>query len=222
MSNNYNRSYGRMKARKLGEVRQNLLQEILPQVAVNPETNWRELQTQYNAIWLEIGFGTGAHLVNMARQNEEVLCLGAEPFSNGIAACLKAMLADNLSNIRIFPNDVRTLLASLPDGYLSRVDILFPDPWPKRAHHKRRLINAALLQELSRVMSVGAELNIASDHPDYQAWILEHMLQSPHFKWDNAHPNECFEQPLGFVKTRYQNKAAEYGNVPIYLRYIAR
>jgi tRNA (guanine-N7-)-methyltransferase len=218
-NNNFTRSYGRIKARKLGEGQQYSLSSLLPQVQISEATNWQTLSKPYLKNYLEIGFGSGVHLINTAKHNPDILCLGAEPFNNGIAGCLKQMQNEKLENIRIFPDDARLLLKIMPDNYLSQVDILFPDPWPKKAHHKRRLINADLLNELKRVMRKGAVLNIASDHADYQMWILENMLQSAHFKWDNIKPSECFAPPIGWLNTRYQDKALRNGDIPIFLRY---
>jgi len=168
---------------------------------------------------LEIGFGGGEHLVAQANAHPEQRYIGVEPFLNGVASCLRHIEESGAQNIRLHQGDARDVIARLPDASLDRVYILFPDPWPKTRHHKRRLIQPEFLSELARVMKPGAEVRFATDWANYASWTLEHFTREPRFSWlaDRA---EDWRKPWpGHTTTRYEEK--KLGDcAPIWLRFV--
>jgi tRNA (guanine-N7-)-methyltransferase len=144
--------------------------------------------------------------------------VGVEPFVNGMAKALQAIAARDLTgNIRLHFGDAATLLPWLPDRALARVDLIYPDPWPKRRHWKRRFIQEASLAELARVLRKGGEFRFVTDWPNYAAWTLRHLLRSPDFEW-SAECADDWRQPwAGFTPTRYEAKAKREGRTPCYL-----
>ena len=139
-------------------------------------------------VWLEIGFGGGEHLLWQARHNPRIGLIGCEPFQDGVVKMLSAMDEQQLTNIRLYADDARPLLRRLPEAGIGRAFILFPDPWPKARHHKRRLVSAATLGELARIMRAGAELRIATDDADYARWILLAVVGQAEFRLDGGRP----------------------------------
>jgi tRNA (guanine-N7-)-methyltransferase len=162
-------------------------------------------------VWLEIGFGGGEHLAEQAARRPEVLFLAAEPFLNGVASALRHIDERGLSNVRLRQGDARQLLADLPDASLERVFILFPDPWPKARHHKRRLIQAETVAELARVLRPGGTLRFATDWADYADWTIERLtaqpaFAQPAFAWTAERADDWRTPPADHVTTRYQEK----------------
>ena len=164
------------------------------------------LMPQARETWLELGFGGGEHLAAQAAAHPEVLALGAEPFVNGVASALRHVQDRGLSNVRIHPGDGRELLSALPEAAIARVFVLFPDPWPKSRHHKRRLINAETVAALARVMAPGAILRFATDWADYLGWTLERFAASPHFVWTAEQADDWRKPAPDHVSTRYEEK----------------
>ena len=164
-------------------------------------------------VWLEIGFGAGEHLAAQAVAHPDIGFIGAEPFENGVAALLARVQAENLVNVRVFADDARLLMARLPDASVGRLFILFPDPWPKARHHKRRMVGPATLPEFARILKDGGELRFASDDADYVAWVLEHAGREPAFRLDSR------ERGSDWPDTRYQGKAEAAGRACALLRY---
>lgn len=213
--------YGRRKGHKLRSQKQDLMDTLLPQLKielpeeeVNPEVFFENSPKE---IWLEIGFGGGEHLAFQAERNSENGIIGSEPFINGIASLLAHAQEKELENVRIFPDDCRDLIAKLKEASLSRVYILFPDPWPKKRHFKRRLVNQELLTALFRVLKPGGLLTVASDHPSYIEWIQEHLEKHPKFTPVSGHNVE--EEPKDWIKTRYQQKAEREGRKSFFFLY---
>ena len=134
-------------------------------------------------MWLEIGFGAGEHLVEQAKANPDVGIVGCEPFLNGIVAALAGLKREDISNVRLRLGDAQAVIEAVPDAFFSRVFVLYPDPWPKRRHNKRRLIAQGVIDALARVMRKGAELRFATDIDDYAGWTLVRFSASPHFRW---------------------------------------
>ena len=167
------RSFGRIKSRPIKPRQAGLLDTLLPKIAI-PEGafNPRAQKPDAAEVWLEIGFGGGEHLAEQAARRPDVLFLAAEPFLNGVASALRHIDERDLQNVRVHAGDARDLLAALPDASLDRVFILFPDPWPKARHHKRRLIQDEVVAELARVLKPGGALRFATDWKDYAAWTL--------------------------------------------------
>jgi len=168
---------------------------------------------------LEIGFGGGEHLVAQATAHPDHRLIGVEPFLNGVASCLRHIEESGAQNIRLHQGDARDVIARLPDASLDLVYILFPDPWPKTRHHKRRLIQPEFLGDLARAMKPGAELRFATDWANYAAWTLEHLTRDARFTW-RAERAEDWRQPWpGHVTTRYEEK--KLGDcAPIWLRFV--
>jgi tRNA (guanine-N7-)-methyltransferase len=201
------RSYGRIKARPIKPRQAALLETLLPRIAIpDGPVEPRALAADAAEVWLEIGFGAGEHMAAQAARHPGVLILGAEPFRNGVASALRHLDEQGLTNVRLRQGDARQLLADLPDAYLTRVFILFPDPWPKTRHKKRRLIQAEVIADLARVLAPGGRLRFATDWADYAAWTLLRMAQSPAFRWTAERADAWRAPPADHVTTRYEIK----------------
>jgi tRNA (guanine-N7-)-methyltransferase len=174
------------------------------------------------AVWLEIGFGSGEHLAEQARRHPEIGVIGSEVFVNGIAALVGHVERLGLSNVRVFDDDARLLLAGLPEASIGRLFLLFPDPWPKARHAKRRFIGPANLPILAHLLADGAELRVATDDPAYARWSLQHLICREEFLWLAARAADWREPPADWVETRYQRKAIAAGRRPIILRFERR
>jgi tRNA (guanine-N7-)-methyltransferase len=221
------RLYGRRRGRKLRAGQQRLGEILLPGLRVAlPVSGIIDppglFAAPVRAVWLEIGFGGGEHLADQAERHPETGIIGCEVFENGIVRLVGAVARRGLRNIRIFADDARRLLEALPAASIGRVFILFPDPWPKARHHKRRLVAPATLDRLARTMSDGAELRLATDDPGYLAWMLEHATAHPAFAWTARRAADWRERPLDWPPTRYEEKARAAGRVPSFLRFERR
>ena len=171
------------------------------------------------AIWLEVGFGSGENLVECAKNNPQVGIIGCDPFFEGIGKLLSRISSEKLENIRIFPGDVRDLLPALPVPCLEKIFVLFPDPWPKKRHHKRRLFQTGFLELLASATMPNAEVFFSTDHEEYARWVLALFLQSPLFTRDSkAGENWCCRPP-NIVSTRYENKALRAGRRSMFLKF---
>ncbi len=200
-----------------------LLPAVSPRLAEPARTNPLEtFDRPLRELWLEIGFGGGEHLLWQARAHPDVGLIGAEPFEDGIVKVLTAIEDEGLGNILVHGDDVRGLLRWLPDGSLSRVFILFPDPWPKKRHLKRRLINGHLVAMLARVLKSGGELRIATDIGDYARTILMALGGEPRFDWTAIRPADWRVRPDDWPATRYEAKAVREGRRCCYLTFVRR
>lgn len=219
----YLRSYGRRRGKKLRPGRERLMGELLPAISVNLE---RPLAGQFavpkRAYWLEIGFGGGEHLAAQAAAHPDVGMIGCEPFQDGVAKLLSQVDEAELENVRVHADDARQIFHLIPDGALERVFVLFPDPWPKTRHHKRRLIQAPLLDAFARMLADGGELRIASDHMDYVRWALTHVMRHRDFEWLAEGPSDWRAPPADWIRTRYEQKALARGETCVYLRFRRR
>jgi len=220
--------YGRRVGRPLRPYRQALVDKLLPSVeivaaetqeTISPGTHFCN---RYRTYWLEIGFGAGEHLAWQAQANPHVGIIGCEPFLNGVARLLADMDESNLVNIRIFRDDARFLLAALPDASIERIFILFPDPWPKSRHHKRRIVGPSVIPDLARILCDGAELRIATDDPGYKGWILQHILAPGDFGWSARRPSDWRNRPNDWPPTRYEQKANCAGRRGAYFQFVRR
>jgi tRNA (guanine-N7-)-methyltransferase len=201
------RSFGRIKSRVIKPRQAALMETLLPSLRVPAEAfDPRTLKADAAEVWLEIGFGGGEHLAAQAARAPDVLLIGAEPFQNGVASALRHVAGQGLGNVRLHDGDARDLLARLPGACLDRVFILFPDPWPKARHHKRRLIQADVAAELARVLKVGGRLRFASDWADYVDWSLERLRATPGLAWNAERADDWREPPADHVTTRYEQK----------------
>ena len=206
------RSYGRVNGRKLRPMQQELLDNLLPKLAVDIDGEFPK------PLHLEIGFGYGEHLFGLAQKYPDVNFIGCEPFVNGVATLLKYINESDVSNINILHGDARLLIDKLPESSVERVFILFPDPWPKAKHHKKRIICEENLKALARIMPKGARLDIATDHVEYGEWIAEKLADSTYFAENKS--VGAFAQPADWVETRYQQKARAEGREARFFNYV--
>ena len=172
-------------------------------------------------VWLEIGFGAGEHLLWQAAHNPNIGVIGAEPYISGMAKLLSKMAADArrmAANVRLYSDDARNIIEALPDASLARVFLLFPDPWPKTRHHKRRFVQREMLDQLARVMKPGAEFRFASDDAGYLNWTLERMMAHPAFAWTATRAEDWHTRTADWPQTRYEAK--ELHGKPAFLRFI--
>jgi tRNA (guanine-N7-)-methyltransferase len=176
------------------------------------------LGARRRSIWLEIGFGGGEHLARQAEDHPETGFIGCEIFENGIVKLLAQIERRRLDNLRIFRDDARRLIAALPPASIERVFMLFPDPWPKQRHHKRRIVSRETLDGLAEVMIDNAELRLATDDEGYLCWILERLTDHPAFEWLARRPGDWRERPPDWPVTRYEEKARAAGRSPSFLR----
>ena len=198
------RSYGRIKARPIKAKQAELLGSLGPKVEI-PESPFapRDLMPEAKAVWLEIGFGGGEHMAGQAERSPETLIIGVEPFLNGVASALRHVEERGLTNVRIHQGDAREVAARLPDGCLDRVFILFPDPWPKSRHHKRRLVQSEFLVELARLLKPGGGLRFATDWAEYADWTRKRVPATGLF---SATPADTAVPPADHLTTRYEEK----------------
>jgi tRNA (guanine-N7-)-methyltransferase len=196
---------------------------LLPRLAINvPASRHLDVAALFSnaqsSIWLEIGFGGGEHLAQLAEQHPQTGFIGCEVFENGIVKLLAQIERRRLGNIRIFADDARLIIAALPPASIGRVFILFPDPWPKRRQHKRRIVSRETLDGLAEIMTDGAELRLATDDADYLCWILEQITAHPAFEWLARRLADWRERPPDWPPTRYEAKARAAGRPPAFLR----
>ena len=174
------------------------------------------------AVWLEIGFGGGEHLAAQAARLPDHGLIGCEVFENGVVRLLAEVERLGLANLRLLIDDARPLLAALAEASLDRVFILFPDPWPKLRHHKRRLVSTATLDALAQAMADGAELRLATDDMDYLRWMLDRVTAHDAFEWLVRRPPDWRERTPDWPPTRYEQKALAAGRRPAFLRFRRR
>jgi tRNA (guanine-N7-)-methyltransferase len=216
------RSFGRRRGRKLSARQQHLLDAVLPRVTlgqVPAESLTGLFSVPVARTWLEIGFGGGEHLVWQARANPDVGLIGCEVFQDGVVKALAGIDEGALGNVRLSTEDARAVLRRLPDASLDRVFILFPDPWPKKRHVKRRLINRALLDELARAMQPAAELRIGTDIGDYLRTVMLAMRGHAGFEWQAQGPQDWRVRGADWPPTRYEAKAGREGRGCYFLRF---
>jgi tRNA (guanine-N7-)-methyltransferase len=202
-------TFGRRMGRALTPERQKLVEELLPQITINPSDLSQGWQIPPQELQLEIGFGRGDHLAVRAQNNPHIGYIGCEPFVNGVAHLLKLIKQHNIDNIRMWTDDARILLDQVPAHSLHKIFIFYPDPWPKLKHHNRRLITAEFLTHLSTKLVLGGELQIATDHKDYAQWILLRLQANSQFSSETT--SDWRDFPADFVPTRYQMRAERLG-----------
>jgi len=221
--------YGRRRGRKLRKGHAGLIGTRLAELAPpgigreeNPERLPLDLAKLFpgkREIWLEIGFGGGEHMAAQARTWPDVQIIGAEPFINGVAKLLATIERAGVTNLSVTDADARDVMDVLPDGSIGRVFLLYPDPWPKVRHHKRRFMNPGNLDQLARVMAQGAHLRVATDIADYARHSLEAVQRHPAFEWTAKRPADWREPWPEWPGTRYEAKALDEGRTPIYLTF---
>jgi tRNA (guanine-N7-)-methyltransferase len=215
------RSYGRIKSRPIKARQAGLMDSLLPTLALDlggPIDPWA-IMPDAAEIWLEIGFGGGEHLAAQAARRPDVLVMGAEPFLNGVASAVRHVEARALGNVRLLNGDARALMEVLPNAGLDRIFVLFPDPWPKTRHHKRRLIQPETLNQMAGVLKPGGGLRFATDWADYVDWTLERVLAHGAFAWPAERPDDWRRPPADHATTRYEEK--KLGDcAPVFLDFV--
>lgn len=221
-----NRLYGRASGHKLRKGQQELVDSLLPNIAVPAEGEITSQQLFGDAkgagrpLHLEIGFGSGEHLANRADMLPDHGFIGAEPFLNGVAAALAHIRDRRLANVRLWRGNALDVLQRVPDEALSFLYLLHPDPWPKARHAKRRMINDRPVDLFAAKLKRGGEFRLATDDPTYLAWSLMVMQRHAHqFEWLAETPKDFLEPSGGWIETRYGAKSRREGRRPYYLRY---
>jgi len=213
--------FGRRKGHRLRAPRAALLETLLPalalDLAVRPNTLDELYPEPVEQVRLEIGFGGGEHMIAQAQALPHVGFIGVEPFVNGMAKALAAIVANSLSNIRLHHGDATEVLDWLPTASLTCVDLLYPDPWPKRRHWKRRFVQDANIAVIARILRPNGEFRFATDIADYAAWTLRRTLRSPYFDWTAERADDWRLPWHDFAGTRYEAKAKREGRRPCYL-----
>lgn len=219
--------YGRRKGKHLKASQERYVEEDLAALSpgpvdwdVNPDRAPLDLTGLCcgRPLWLEIGFGGGEHLVHQAAQNPDVAIIGCEPYINGVAMLLGKIRKAGVENLRVYPGDARDLFDVLPDRSVAKAFLLYPDPWPKTRHHRRRFVTPEHLGPLARVMAPGARLRVATDIPDYVRQTLEEVPRHG-FEWLAEGPRDWREPWGDWLSTRYEQKALREGRVPHYLTF---
>ena len=221
--------YGRRHGKKLRPGQAGLIEKRLSELAP-PGTGWKEnpdrvpldlaaLYPGASEFWLEIGFGGGEHMLAQAQANPDVQIIGAEPFINGVAKLLAAIERAGVTNLAVTDADARDVMDVLPAGSVSRAFLLYPDPWPKTRHHKRRFVNPAQLDQLAHILAPGAHLRVATDIADYVRHTLEAMDLDPRFSWTASGPSDWRQAWDDWPGTRYEAKALREGRRPYYLTF---
>lgn len=201
------RSFSRRADRKISDERQKLMTEFLPKVSLHPDQMLGRWQ-------LEIGFGSGEHFVKRAELNKQIQFLGVEPFTKGFSRTLKEIYNKNIENIKLYNGDVHDLLPHFPDKIFEEIWILFPDPWPKKKHFKRRMINKEFLGLINKKLRDNGVIIIATDHENYAEWILEHLNDCSFLNIENKDKLHIF--PENWIASKYYEKAVKQGIAPLY------
>jgi tRNA (guanine-N7-)-methyltransferase len=214
--------FGRRKGHRLRPHQAGLVETLLPRLALDlgtaaPADLAGLFPMPVDEIRLEIGFGGGEYLAAQAEAHPRIGFIGCEPFVNGMAKALALIEARDLANIRLHLGDAVMVLDWLPTNSLAGIDLVYPDPWPKRRHWKRRFVQERTIADMVRILRRGGEFRFVSDIPDYAAWTLARMLRSPDFAWEAERADDWRRPWPGFVGTRYQAKAAREGRAPCYL-----
>ena len=201
------RFYGRRKGRPLRQSMKRRLDDVLPGLVFDPSVSPHIQFGRFADCYLEIGFGGGEHLAGLAAAMPDCDFIGAEPFINGVASLLRYIDEQQLGNIRIWPDDVRLILPKIDTASLAGAFIMFPDPWPKRRHAGRRILQPALLDQLAMMIRPGGKLVLASDDPTAKSWLLQAAIAHLDFVWTARRPADWRYRPASLPETRYMKKA---------------
>jgi tRNA (guanine-N7-)-methyltransferase len=214
--------FGRRKGHKLRARQADLIAHLLPRLALDitgpPVTDLTALfDRPVDNVRLEIGFGGGEHLIAEAQAVPDTGFIGCEPYVNGMAKILTLIEEGNVGNIRLFAGDASELLAFLPPRSLARIDLIHPDPWPKRRHWKRRFVQDTTIAAMARALKPGGEFRFVSDIDDYCAWTLAHFMRASDFAWTAERASDWRQPWPGYTMTRYGRKAQREGRDAAYL-----
>ena len=213
--------FGRRKGHALKPRQAALFDTLLPRLGLDlgqpaPADLRALFAPRIDEVRLEIGFGGAEHLIAQAAANPNVGYIGTDAFLNGVAKALVAIDERALGNIRLFHGDASELVDWLPEASLARIDLLYPDPWPKRRHWKRRFVQDDSLRRLARILGPGGEFRFATDIASYAEHVLIRILRSPDFVWTATCADDWRKPWAGFVRTRYEAKAIREGRTPAY------
>ncbi len=219
--------YGRLKGKSLKPSQKGYIDEDLAALSpgavgweANPERNPLDLDALFGGrpVWLEIGFGGGEHMVHQAARNPGVGIIGAEPYINGVAMLLGKIRRAGVDNVAVHPGDVRDMFDVLPERSIDRAFLLYPDPWPKARHHRRRFVTPEHLEPLARVLKPGAVFRVATDIEDYVRQTLEQVPRFG-FEWLGERAEDWQRPWDDWLSTRYEQKALRARRVPHYLTF---
>ncbi len=222
--------YGRLKGKSLRPSQETYLEEDLAKLSpgpvdweVNPDRENLDLQAMFGGkpVWLEIGFGGGEHLVHQAATHPHMGIIGCEPYINGVAMLLGKIRQAGVENLRVYPGDARNMFDVLPDESIDKAFLNYPDPWPKKRHHRRRFVTQEHLEPLARALKPGAEFRVATDIPDYVRQTLEEVPKAG-FEWLAEGPTDWRAPWDDWISTRYEQKALREGRTPHYLTFRKR
>lgn len=222
--------YGRRKGKHLRDSQELYLEQDLAALSpglvdwdVNPERQPLRTDEIFGGkdVWLEVGFGGGEHMVHQAEQNPDIGIIGCEPYINGVAMLLGKIRTAGVENLRVYPGDVRDMFDVLPDASISKAFLLYPDPWPKSRHHRRRFVTPEHLEPLNRVLKPGAIFRVATDIADYVRQTLEEVPKQG-FEWLAEGPSDWRVPWDDWISTRYEQKALREGRPPHYLTFCKR
>jgi len=219
--------FGRRHGKTIRPLQAGALAEFLPHYAIDlgvpaPAPLTALFDAPVGAVRLEIGFGAGEHLLHRARSEPSVGFIGIEPFVNGMARLMQQVGSDSLDNLRVYGDDATRVLDWLPAGSIAAIDLLYPDPWPKKRHWKRRFVSRANLDRFARVLRPGGQFRFASDIDTYVNWTLLHCRRHEAFEW-LANSADDWRKPYpGWPGTRYEAKAMREGRSPAYLTFVRR
>ena len=222
--------YGRLRGKTLRDSQEEYLREDLDGLSpgavgwdVNPDRKPLDIDGLFGGrpLWVEIGFGGGEHLVHMAKTYPDVGIIGCEPFINGVAMLLGKIREAGVTNLVVHPGDARDLFDVIPEGTVQKALLNYPDPWPKKRHHRRRFVTQDHLEPLHRIMAEGAEFRVATDIEDYVRQTLQEVPKAG-FEWTAQNPEDWREPWSDWVSTRYEQKALRGGRTPHYLTFIRR
>ncbi|RUT30205.1 tRNA (guanosine(46)-N7)-methyltransferase TrmB [Arsenicitalea aurantiaca] len=208
--------FGRRAGKRLHGGQQALVDGALPDLEIalgEGRFDPRSLFPQAKRIVIEIGYGGGEHLARKAAEEPETGFIGCEVFTGGIGKMVQTIVERELSNVRLFTDDALKLLVALPDASIDGLYLLYPDPWPKTRHHKRRFVSPVTLTEIARVLKPGAAFCFASDIEDYANWTLAHVLRAPGLAFTPGRPGQWHEPYPGWQPTRYEQKARREGRM---------
>ncbi len=216
--------WGRRQNRPIKGVRADAMRDILPQIEIaqdlltkDTSLTAKKLFNNDKETWLEIGFGGGEHVIGLLKKNPTINMIGAEPFKNGMANFTKNLNQADISRTKVIMDDAMTVVKSLADNSISRLYILNPDPWHKKRHHKRRIINNENLTEFARILKPTAQLIMTSDVPYLTEWMHTHTYKHQSFTWDATSCKDWLEMPKDWITTRYQIKGAKGAKKMSYL-----
>jgi len=215
--------YGRRKGKPLRKNQQKAVDDLLPRLTVPLDAEEIDLPALFDhkvdQYWLEIGFGGGEHLAWQAEHHPEAGIIGCEPFINGVAMLLSKIMDTGIENVRVHNEAAERLMEKLPEASLDKAFLLFADPWPKTAHHKRRFVTDTNIDAIARLLKDDAILRVGTDHMDYGAWILHHFLRSDKFVWEAEKPEDWLIRGDDWPETRYEAKAKREGRRSVYYRF---